>query len=187
MPAVDAKELTKKFLDEILAIPKGEKINGCIQCGTCSASCPTGYAMEYAPRQIISALRADRIHEVLKSNTVWLCASCYSCAVRCPAGIPFTDVMYHLKRMGEEAGIIPRNSTGPALARIFDDIIMKYGRDAEFQLMRRFYFKTGVFKALGQLGFARRMSAKGRLDTKAHRIKGIDGLRKMMAALKERG
>ncbi len=187
MPVTKAKELTKKFLDEVLTIPNGEKVMGCIQCGTCSASCPTGYAMEYAPRQIIAALRADRIGDVLRSNTVWLCASCYSCAVRCPAGIPFTDVMYHLKRLGEEVGIIPRDKKGPVMAKAFNEVITKYGRASEFKLVRKFYFRTSPFKALGQLGFARRLMSKGRLEMGAHKIKGINGLQKMIAALEERG
>ncbi len=187
MPAIEAKKLTRKFLEDVMAIPDGEKINGCIQCGTCSASCPTGYAMDYAPRQIIAALRADRIGEVLRSNSVWLCASCYSCAVRCPAKIPWTDIMYQLKRLGEDAGIIPRVTKGKVLAKAFNDIINKYGRSSEFKLMQRFYLRTSPFKGLGQLGFARRLISKGRLELGVHKIKGIDGLQKMMAALEERG
>jgi len=190
MRVIDGKEagreLTRKFLEGVMLIPNGEKVNMCIQCGTCSASCPTGYAMDFTPRQIVAALRADIIHEVLVSNSVWLCASCYSCTVRCPAGIPWTDIMYQLKRLGEDEGIIPRVKKGHELATVFNGIIDKYGLSSEFLLLLKFYFRTGIFKALGQLGFATKMLARGRLDLGAHKIKGIKGLQKMMAVMEER-
>ena len=53
METVQAQELGQVFLDKVHAIPDGEKIDGCLQCGTCSASCPTSEAMEYSPREII--------------------------------------------------------------------------------------------------------------------------------------
>ena len=58
MNAPEAKELGRTFLDSVYAIPNGEKIKQCIQCGTCSASCPTSGVMEYGPREIIAALSA---------------------------------------------------------------------------------------------------------------------------------
>ena len=35
--------------ERVLDRPIAEKIKSCIQCGTCSASCPTAYAMDYTP------------------------------------------------------------------------------------------------------------------------------------------
>ena len=105
MTTATAQELGKTFLESVYSIPDGEKIKGCLQCGTCSSSCPSAAAMEYGPREIIAALRAGMLDRVLTSNTVWLCVSCYSCTVRCPAGIPFTDVMYELKRLEAEKGL----------------------------------------------------------------------------------
>ncbi|MCK4595080.1 4Fe-4S dicluster domain-containing protein [bacterium] len=181
----EGRKLTQRFLEEVMLIPDGYKVMSCIQCGTCSASCPSAYAMDYTPRQIVAALRADIIHEVLVSNSVWLCASCYSCTVRCPAGIPWTDIMYQLKRLGEDEGIIPRVKKGHELATVFNSIIDKYGRSSEFKLMFKFYLRTGLFKALGQLGFASKLIFKGRLGLVSHKIKGISGLQKMMVAMEE--
>ena len=75
MATMQAKDLSREFLRQVHELPQGEKIDQCIQCGTCSASCPTSAAMEYGPREIIAALRAGMLDRVLKSNTVWLCAS----------------------------------------------------------------------------------------------------------------
>ena len=43
MPAMK----TDTFIDEICAIPGGEDIKVCIQCGTCTASCPNADRMEH--------------------------------------------------------------------------------------------------------------------------------------------
>ena len=130
MEAVAAKELKQTFLKNIYAIPDGQRINQCLQCGTCSGSYPTSSRMDFSPREIIAALRAGLLDRVLESNTVWLCSSCYSCTVRCPAGIKFTDVMYELKRLGNRYGFITRKSTTAKMARAFVKTVDRYGRNA---------------------------------------------------------
>lgn len=80
-----------EFLDKVIsATPDGEKIRKCLQCGTCGGICPYGFAMDFSPRALIAALRADDWHGVLESDTIWLCASCFACAHVCPTKIPLT-------------------------------------------------------------------------------------------------
>jgi len=80
-----------EFLDKVIsATPDGEKIRKCLQCGTCGGICPYGFAMDYTPRALIAALRADDWHGVLESDTIWLCVSCFACASVCPTKIPLT-------------------------------------------------------------------------------------------------
>ena len=107
---VSESMLNLDFLDEIYALPGGQEIKKCIQCGSCSGSCPVSHMMDYAPRKIFSLICSGFRDEVLGSNTIWLCSSCYSCTVRCPAGIKFTDVMYELKRLGNDYGFASRKS-----------------------------------------------------------------------------
>ena len=179
------KDLSREFLRLVHELPQGEKIDKCIQCGTCSGSCPTSAVMEYGPREIIAALRAGMLDRVLKSNTVWLCASCYSCAVRCPAKIPFTDVMYELKRLGIKHGIYPQETTNAMMAKAFVDVVDKHGRNAETKLLRKYYFSTNPFKMIGQFKLIMKLLRRGRLEFIASKIKGIDGLRKIVAAAEE--
>jgi heterodisulfide reductase subunit C len=182
---IKAKSLSEELLKHVRELPKGESIDRCIQCGTCSGSCPTSSAMEYGPREIIAALRAGMLDRVLKSNTVWLCASCYSCSVRCPAKIPFTDIMYELKRLGIKHGIYPKNCTNAKMSKAFIAVVNKHGRNAEVQLIARYYLSTNPFNGLGQIGMALKMFSRGRLDMFTHTIKGIKGLQKMIAATEE--
>jgi len=86
-----------------------EKLFSCMQCGTCSSSCPTAFAMDYTPRQLWQMMRLGMEEEVLNSQTFWLCTACKSCQVRCPRGISLTDTMLALKEYATRKGInVPR-------------------------------------------------------------------------------
>jgi len=85
--------------------PEWEKLFTCMQCGTCTSSCPTAYAMDYAPRQLWQMMRLGMEERVLNSRTFWLCTVCKSCQVRCPRGIALTDTMVALKEYATHKGI----------------------------------------------------------------------------------
>jgi len=84
--------------------PDWEALLSCMQCGTCSASCPTAFAMDYTPRQLWQMLQLGMEEEVLNSQTFWLCTVCKSCQVRCPRGISITDTMVALKEYATGRG-----------------------------------------------------------------------------------
>ena len=86
------------FAQEIMGVAGCAQLPSCIQCGTCSGTCPLSIYMDFSPRQVMALVRADFKNEVLSSKTVWLCASCYSCTVECPRLIRITDIMYALKQ-----------------------------------------------------------------------------------------
>ena len=181
-----AKQLSDELLEDVYALPHGEKIKQCLQCGTCSASCPSSAAMEYGPREIVASLRAGMLDRVLNAKTVWLCVSCYACTVRCPAGIPFTDVMYELKRLEAEKGLA-KDASGATMAKAFAETVDRYGRNIETTLVRKYYLRTNPWKALAQVPLAMKLLFRGRLDIFPRKIKGLDNLHKMMAAIEENG
>ena len=82
------------FLDELISTPEGDAILGCMQCGTCSGSCPLGTSMEYPPRRMILQARAGDMAGVLASPSVWMCVGCYTCTSRCPREIDLTDTLW---------------------------------------------------------------------------------------------
>lgn len=181
------KDLGKAFFGRVHALPGGEKILQCLQCGTCSASCPSSHAMDFSPRRIVAAFRAGRLDEVLASSSMWLCVSCYSCTVRCPAGIPFTDLMYELKRLGAELRLDGRKEKGAAMARAFTAVLDRRGRSSEVELLRRFYLSTNPLEALKQFPLGWRLLRKGRLKLRGKSIKGLKELRAMMRAVENGG
>lgn len=121
--------------------PIGKKILTCIQCGTCSASCPLNAAMDHAPREIFALIRDGNMEEALRSNTPWFCVSCYQCMDRCPREIPVTDIMYLLKQMSIQQGLYPRNHHLPDMYREFFKDVEHHGRVTAANLMRRYGMK----------------------------------------------
>ena len=105
---VQASTVSRLFTDSLYQIKDGEKIRGCLQCGSCSGVCPFGYLMEFPPGRMIAWLRAGLFEQVLKTDTIWLCVSCYACTQICPTKIPLTTGL--MTRAKEElllAGNIP--------------------------------------------------------------------------------
>lgn len=177
---VKSKQLADEFMESILDLPDGEKVKQCIQCGTCSGACPTSYAMDYTPREIIAALRAGMLDRVLTSNTVWMCSSCYGCTVRCPAGIKLTDVMYQLKSLATKHGLFPEGMGTPALQRAFVAEVEAHGRNAEVGLMRRFHMMYKPLNGLKNLALGWSMYRKGRLSLSASKV-SPEGQRQLKA------
>lgn len=179
--ALTQTELSQVFLDRIYGLPEGEKVKLCLQCGTCSGSCPTSAYMDYTPREIIASLRAGMLDRVLKSNTMWMCTSCYSCTVRCPAGIRFTDVMYELKRLAIAYHLHSRFARAPALSRAFMSVVGRYGRSAEAELMVRLNLATNPLELLRLAPMGVKLLARGRMPILPERIEGRESLRRMLA------
>jgi heterodisulfide reductase subunit C len=174
------EELDPLFADKIAAMPNCDNIFNCIQCGTCSGTCPVSAFMEYAPRKIIGMIRAGFKGEVLTSYTTWLCASCYSCTVECPKGIKITDVMYALKQMAIREGMYPKRLPIPVLAREFFRIVRKHGRNNEGLVAMKMYFKTNPIMPLRNLVIGIRMYMKGRIGVYQDRIKNKAQLQQIL-------
>ena len=174
------------FMAEVHAIPGGQQLKECIQCGTCSGSCPVSWAMEESPRQIIAMIRAGMRDRVLDSTTIWTCASCYSCTVRCPQEIKITDIMYILKRMAIRENR-RRSKYGQALSRAFVAIVNRLGRNHETALMSRFMLaaRPGAMLSAAPIGF--KLWVRGRLPLGGERVRDIENLRKIVAKAQDLG
>jgi len=173
-------ELRDAFWEQVKSIPRGDKILNCIQCGTCTGSCPVSYMMDITPREIVALFRAGHLEEILNSRTIWICASCYSCRVRCPSGILVTDMMYALKRLAMNMKIYPPKFPAHVLAGAFISNIYKYGRNFEMGLAIRYFLKANPMKLLGSMGFGFAMIRKGRIAIKPTKIKKINEVRSII-------
>ncbi len=176
-------ELDQTFIDKIGDAAYGEQLLSCIQCGTCSATCPISHYMDYTPRRIIAMVRAGFKEEVLNSNTIWLCASCYGCTVDCPREIKITDVMYALKREAILEGSNPRGFPIPILANKFFRQVRRHGRQNETRLLLTVYLLTNPLNLLKNARMAMRLYFKGRLSLFENGIKQKKSLRKLLKTL----
>lgn len=178
-------ELREAFLAEVDRIPGGARLRRCIQCGSCTGSCPVSYAMDLMPREVMALFRAGAIDQILRSRTIWVCASCYQCTTRCPSNIKITDLLYALKRVAVDRRVFPHKFPVYVLSETFVNQIKKYGRNHEAELLRTYFLKTGVLRMFKQAGLALALWRKGRLALRPVKIKGLDGLRKMIARAEE--
>lgn len=180
------EELDPTFLDEVKEKSSSEEIDRCIQCGTCSSSCPMASYMDYSPRKIIAMVKYGFKDEVLRSFTPWLCASCYSCQVRCPSNITITDIMYTLKRKAIEANVYPSKFPIPALAQEMHKIIAKNGRNSELWLVLNMYLRLkNPFGPLKMASTGLNLMKTGRMSLKKEKIKNKKQLHSLLKAVTE--
>lgn len=85
----------------------GDKFDSCMQCGTCTASCPKPVVSNFSPRQILRNISLNRATNVNVESAAWLCATCDSCVATCPRGIPIADTMNLIREKGKDAGLTP--------------------------------------------------------------------------------
>ena len=179
------EELRRAFLAEIDRIPGGSRLNRCIQCGTCTASCPVSFAMDLTPRQVIGMFRAGAVEELLESRTIWVCAACYQCTMRCPADIQITDLLYAFKRIAIDRGIFPKDFPVHVFAETFTEMVRKYGRNYEVGLLLRYFRRTnprGLWRGRRR-GIA--LWRHGRLKLRPEKIAAIGDLRRIIAKAEE--
>jgi heterodisulfide reductase subunit C len=173
-------ELRAAFLYQVSNIPGGEKIKKCIQCGTCTGSCPVSYTMDISPREIIALFRAGDLESIFFSRTIWICASCYACTVRCPQGIKVTDILYALKRMAMEKDLFPKKLPVYALSRSFVSMSNLFGRSYEIGLLLLYYLKTKPLKLFSLLPLGYKLMKKGRIGVLPKRVKRRKELSKIL-------
>jgi heterodisulfide reductase subunit C len=163
----------KNFLAEVMAATPGDnRLNHCIQCGSCGGSCPSGAEMEHTPRRLFALIQAGERETVLKSNAPWYCVSCYYCTVRCPQNIHITDVMYTLKSMAIKAGLF-HDASLPGFSETFVDYVEKYGRSFELGIATRFNLRHHPLSLAGMTPMGWGMFKRGRIDLTPHRIEGM--------------
>jgi heterodisulfide reductase subunit C len=174
------------FLKEILAMPGGEAVAACIQCGTCTGTCPTARDMDYTPREVMALIRAGYRDRVLSSNMIWMCASCYACYVKCPKEIKLTDFFYKLKQLAMREGFShPASKRAEVLSRKFAGNVRKLGRSNEMWLLLKYFLSTNVLSALKYTGMGLSLLRTGRLELLPRKAKSAGDVAKIVAKCRE--
>ena len=168
----------EEFKREVLRLA-GPEVQTCIQCGTCSASCPTAHLMKPSIRRLIKLCLDGKKEEALKNDTIWLCTSCLLCTVRCPRGIRPKAVVSALKDLAEREGIKGKDQ---AYEQLFLDQIKNYGRIAELPLSAEFLlvFPQGAVQSM-EMGLE--LAPKGKIGLGIERIAGRDEVKRIIEEL----
>jgi heterodisulfide reductase subunit C len=87
-PPVEREKLEEIFQDIQADLRYDHELNGCLNCGICTATCPAAHYYDFSPREIVQLLWTENlegIHDAMQEK-IWSCAQCYTCAARCPFG-----------------------------------------------------------------------------------------------------
>ena len=118
--------------------PVREMIRSCIQCGTCTGSCPNAFAMDKTPRLLWRMVLMGKRAAIFNSKTFTLCSSCYYCTLRCPRGLPLTDAMSALKQIASSENI-PRYRQSTLFYKKFIESVRRHGRVREMEFMTLYF------------------------------------------------
>ncbi|MBS1220324.1 MAG: CoB--CoM heterodisulfide reductase subunit, partial [Proteobacteria bacterium] len=79
-------EMREVFEDIKSDIRYDHELNGCLNCGICTATCPSAHFYDYSPREIVQLLWTENVEQIYDAmqEKIWACAQCMTCAARCP-------------------------------------------------------------------------------------------------------
>ncbi len=85
-PVVPYEKLEQVFEDIRGHVLYDHELHGCLNCGICTATCPSAHYYDYSPREIVQLLWTENLEGIYDAmqEKIWACAQCYTCAARCP-------------------------------------------------------------------------------------------------------
>jgi heterodisulfide reductase subunit C len=185
--SLTSKRARSSFVKEVMKMRGGENILDCIQCGLCAGSCPTRFAMDYSPMQIIKMVHLGMREKVLSSSTIWICSTCYTCYTRCPRAINLTTLMMSLRKLAIQENLVAKSGIKPKFHRSFFEIVNKYGRLHEPELLSRLLKKSDLKGLFHNAALGWRLWRKGKLQIRAPRIEQSADLFKILERTSEEG
>ncbi len=144
---ISARNITdynEKMQDEIAALPGGENIHRCWQCGSCTNAC-TVNALEprFNPRYWIYLIRMGLESELLRDkDIIWQCVSCNKCTNICPRDVVPEGIMKATAKWLELKGHTEVNPS-THFDEAFMEQISATGRIEEGKTMRMLFKRTG--------------------------------------------
>jgi heterodisulfide reductase subunit C2 len=183
IPDAPAGTSTSAGADPLLAI--WEKVSACMQCGTCTGSCPNAHAMDVTPRQLWRMVLLGLKEDIFASKTFWLCSSCYYCTLRCPRGLPLTETIGALKRLAIAEGLAV-DKKSPLFYQTFLDTVRRYGRVREMEMMTRYFIS--LKNPITPIGFTRlgiKLMVKGKISPQMPSFSGEGKLEAIYQKVRE--
>ena len=77
-------------------------LDRCIECGTCTDSCPSARHGGIVPDKVVKDVSEGR-----KTADVWKCLQCHRCSSVCPQDIDVAGLICHLRNQASAEGDIP--------------------------------------------------------------------------------
>ncbi len=137
-------DYNERMEEEIAALPGGEHINRCWQCGSCTNSCTVNAVdSRFNPRYWIYLIRTGMESELLRDkDIIWQCVSCNKCTYACPRDVFPEGVMKATAHWLELKGHTAK-SKSTTFDEEFADQVFATGKIEEGRVLRGFFAKTG--------------------------------------------
>jgi heterodisulfide reductase subunit C len=142
MEKISSNRITDINTDLLEAVIQDEAlkaVRACIQCGNCTAGCPSGRRTALKTRQIMRKATLG-LEEVLNDEDIWMCSTCYTCFDRCPRNIPVTDIIIKLRNLAVQKGnLLPAHKSLTHLLFQTGHCVPLGGEDSNWAKLRESY------------------------------------------------
>jgi len=172
---------------QAVAAETGIRAASCYQCLRCTNSCPVSAFMDIKPHQVVRFVQLGQKDKLLECSSVWVCLSCEMCSTYCPNEIDVAGLMNYVKNSVVASHKKPAEFEIALFHEIFLEVLNKYGRMNDLQLMQRFKLKTlrhGHLPSYSEikkdLELARGLFERGRLKLMPERSRAAKEIRAIL-------
>ncbi len=136
-------DYNENLQDEIAALPGGENIHRCWQCGSCTNACTVNAVNpQFNPRFWIYLIRLGMESELLRDkDIIWQCVSCNKCTYACPRDVFPEGVMKATAHWLELKGHTPK-SRSTVFDEEFTGQVIDTGKIEDGRVIRNYFAKT---------------------------------------------
>ncbi|HEY4635496.1 MAG TPA: 4Fe-4S dicluster domain-containing protein [Rhodospirillales bacterium] len=136
-------DYNERLEDEIAALPGGQYIHRCWQCGSCTNACTVNAINpDFNPRYWIYLARLGLEQELLEDkDIIWQCVSCHKCTHICPRDVEPEGVMKALALWLELKGHTAK-SPSMHFDEEFAEQVFATGKIEEGRIIRGFFART---------------------------------------------
>jgi heterodisulfide reductase subunit C len=137
-------DYNENLQEEIAALPGGEFISRCWQCGSCTNACTVNAINpDFNPRFWIYLIRLGMEEELVRDkDIIWQCVSCNKCTYACPRDVNPEGVMKATSHWLELKGYTEKKPS-MVFDEEFSDQVFETGKIEDGRVLRRFFAKTG--------------------------------------------
>lgn len=137
-------DYNEEMEEEIAALPGGEFIHRCWQCGSCTNSCTVNALnADFNPRYWIYLIRMGFESELLRDkDLIWQCVSCNKCTYACPRDVAPEGVMKATAHWLELKGHTPKTPS-TEFDEEFSGQVFKTGMIEDGSVLLNFFKRTG--------------------------------------------
>ncbi len=138
------RDYNEDMQEEIAALPGGEFIHRCWQCGSCTNACTVNAVNpDFNPRYWIYLARLGMEDELLRDkDIIWHCVSCNKCTYACPRDVNPEGVMKAMSHWCELKGHTEK-SPSMHFDEEFAEQVIATGKIEEGRIIRGFFARTG--------------------------------------------